>query len=130
MSNSGHSRWGLFGRGGYHEPPPVALDAAVTFAPVGHVVVEALKAVDRGGTVAVNAIHLDKIPEFSYRLLWWERQLRSVANFTRSDAREFLDLAAEIHIRVVIDEHRLSDANLALAKLSSGEIEGAAVLVT
>ncbi len=116
--------------GGYHEPPPVALDAAVTFAPVGHVVVEALKAVDRGGTVAVNAIHLDKIPEFSYRLLWWERQLRSVANFTRSDAREFLDLAAEIHIRVVIDEHRLSDANLALAKLSSGEIEGAAVLVT
>jgi propanol-preferring alcohol dehydrogenase len=116
--------------GGYHEPPPMALDAAITFAPVGYVVVEALRAVDRGGTVVVNAIHLDTIPEFPYRLLWSERQLRSVANFTRADAREFLELAAEIPIRTVVDQHRLEDANLALAALSAGEVDGAAVLVT
>jgi propanol-preferring alcohol dehydrogenase len=115
---------------GYHEPPPVALDAVVTFAPVGYVVVEALRAVDRGGTVVVNAIHLDTVPEFPYHLLWWERQLRSVANFTRADAREFLELAADIPIRTVVDEHRLEDANLALAALAAGDVEGAAVLVT
>lgn len=116
--------------GGYQRPPPVPLDAAVTFAPVGYVVVEALKAVDRGGTVAVNAIHLDRIPEFPYHLLWWERRLRSVSNFTRADAREFLDLAAEIPIRTVPDEHRLRDANLALGRLVTGDVDGAAVLTT
>ena len=104
-------------------------DAAVTFAPVGYVVVEALRAVDRGGTVAINAIHLDKIPEFPYRLLWWERKLRSVANFTRRDAREFLELAAAIPIRTVVDEHQLADANLVLSKLAAGEIAGTAVLL-
>jgi propanol-preferring alcohol dehydrogenase len=115
--------------GSYQTPPPAPLDAAVTFAPAGYVAVEALKAVDRGGTVAINAIPLDKIPEFPYRLLWGERNLRSVANFTRRDAREFLELAATIPIRTVVDEHRLADANLVLSKLAAGEIDGTAVLV-
>ncbi|MDE2932298.1 MAG: zinc-dependent alcohol dehydrogenase family protein [Chloroflexota bacterium] len=114
--------------GGTDDAPPVPLDAAVTFAPAGEVVVAALKAVDRGGTVAVNAIHLDRIPEFPYEHLWWERSLRSVANFTRKDAREFLALAAEIPIRTETDVYPLDDANQALADLASGRVEGAAVL--
>ena len=116
--------------GSYHDRPPVALDAAVTFAPAGYVVVEALKSVARGGTVAINAIHLDRIPEFGYDLLWGERQLRSVANFTRQDAAGFLELAAEIPIRTVPDVYPLGDANLALIRLKEGRVEGAAVLVT
>ncbi len=114
--------------GSYHDRPPVSLDAAVTFAPAGYVVVEALKSVARGGTVAINAIHLDRIPEFGYDLLWGERQIRSVANFTLDDAREFLDLAAEIPIRTVTDVYPLADANLALHRLKDGLVEGAAVL--
>ena len=116
--------------GSYHDTPPVPLDAAVTFAPVGHVVVEALKAVDRGGTVAINAIHLDRIPEFPYDLLWWERQLRSVANSTRADAQEFLDLAATIPVRTIVDPFPLEAANVALSRLHGGSISGAAVLTT
>ena len=116
--------------GSYHDRPPVALDAAVTFAPVGYVVVEALKSIARGGTVAINAIHLDRIPEFGYDLLWGERQLRSVSNFTRQDAAEFLELAAKIPIRTVPDVYPLVDANLALIRLKEGLVEGAAVLVT
>ena len=116
--------------GSYHDRPPVALDAAVTFAPVGYVVVEALKSIARGGTVAINAIHLDRIPEFGYDLLWGERQLRSVANFTRQDAAAFLELAAKIPIRTVPDVYPLADANLALIRLKEGLVEGAAVLVT
>jgi alcohol dehydrogenase, propanol-preferring len=115
--------------GGYDELPPVPLDAAVTFAPVGSVVVAALRAIAPGGTVAINAIHLDEIPAFDYDLLWRERGLRSVANFTRRDAEEFLTLAAEIPIRTVVDVHPLADANLALARLATGEVSGAAVLV-
>jgi len=114
--------------GSYHDRPPVSLDAAVTFAPAGYVVVEALKSVARGGTVAINAIHLDRIPEFGYDLLWGERQIRSVANFTLVDAREFLRLAAEIPIRTVVDVYPLADANLALHRLKDGLVQGAAVL--
>jgi propanol-preferring alcohol dehydrogenase len=114
--------------GSYHEQPPVALDAAVTFAPVGHVVIEALKALRPGGTVAINAIHLDKIPEFPYDLLWRERVLRSVANFTRKDATDFLALAAEIPITTTVDEYPLSAGNIALDRLKRGEVDGAAVL--
>ena len=114
--------------GGTDDAPPAPLDAAVTFAPAGEVVVAALKAVDRGGTVAVNAIHLDRIPEFPYEHLWWERSLRSVANFTRRDAREFLALAVEIPIRTETDVYPLDAANQALADLASGRVEGAAVL--
>lgn len=114
--------------GGYDEPVPVLLDAAVTFAPVGDVVVAALRSVDRGGVVAINAIHLDRIPEFPYEQLWLERSLRSVANFTRRDAAEFLDLAASIPVRTESEIHPLADGNLALARLARGEVSGAAVL--
>ncbi len=112
----------------YHDTPPVPLDAAITFAPVGYVVVEALKALRPGGTVAINAIHLDAIPEFPYDLLWGERVLRSVANFTRADAAAFLTLAAEIPIATVPDPYPLADANIALDRLKRGEVTGAAVL--
>lgn len=114
--------------GGYDQRPPVALDAAITFAPAGDVVVRALEAVDRGGTVAINAIHLDRVPEFSYDLLWLERSIRSVANFTRTDAREFLELAATIPVRTSVEIFGLDEANVALQRLALGQISGAAVL--
>src|SRR5580658_7615447 len=114
--------------GGYDDAPPELLDAAVTFAPAGDVVVSALKALDRGGTVAVNAIHLDRIPEIAYADLWWERSLRSVANFTRDDASSFLELASRIPVRVDRDVYGLSEANVALERLANGEVRGAAVL--
>jgi propanol-preferring alcohol dehydrogenase len=115
--------------GTYDDPPPLALDAAVTFAPVGEVVVSALRSLDRGGVVAVNAIHLDRIPEFPYDLRWWERQIRSVANYTRRDAQEFVDLAARIPIHTVADPYPLEEANTALLRLKEGRVSGAAVLV-
>ena len=118
------ARWA----GGYDDAVPVPLDAAVTFAPAGEVVVRALAAVDRGGTVAINAIHLDRVPEFPYELLWWERTIRSVANFTRQDAREFLDIAAAIPIRTEYDLYPLTAANEALEALAAGNVHGAAVL--
>jgi len=114
--------------GGYDETPPTRLDAAVTFAPAGNVVTAALRALDRGGTVAINAIHLDEIPAFDYDTLWWERSLRSVANFTREDARAFLELAAHIPIRPAFEVYSLDDANIALARLKEGRVSGAAVL--
>ena len=115
--------------GGYEDRPPQPLDAAVTFAPSGDVVVAALRATGRGGAVAVNAIHLDRVPAFPYELLWWERSLRSVANFTRTDAQELLDLAARIPIRTVVERHALADGNRALERLAAGQVGGAAVLV-
>jgi propanol-preferring alcohol dehydrogenase len=114
--------------GGYDERPPEPLQAAITFAPVGSVVASALRALDRGGTVAINAIHLDRVPELQYADLWWERSLRSVANFTRGDARELLTLAATIPIRPEREVHSLDDANTALERLSRGQVHGAAVL--
>lgn len=116
--------------GGYDQRPPAPLDAAITFAPVGEAVIHALRALDRGGTIAINAIHLDRIPELNYDDLWFERTIRSVANFTREDAREFLDLAATIPVRTAIDTYPLTDANTALANLKAGRVNGAAVLVT
>ena len=115
--------------GGYDEAPPVPLDAAITFAPAGDVVVTALRAVDRGGTVAINAIHLDRVPEFPYDLLWWERSIRSVANVTRRDAREFVALAAGLPVRTDAEVHPLGDANIALQRVADGTVRGAAVLV-
>lgn len=121
-------RMGAVWAGSYHDTPPVPLDAAVTFAPVGYVIIEALRAVDRGGTVAINAIHLDRIPEFPYRFLWSERRLQSVANFTREDAHEFLALAAELPITTVIDPYPLEAAGLVMTRLLKGQVKGAAVL--
>jgi alcohol dehydrogenase, propanol-preferring len=114
--------------GAYDQAPPVPLDAAVTFAPSGDVVLAALAAVDRGGTVAINAIHLDRIPQFSYDKLWWERSIRSVANFTREDARALLALAAEIPIRTTFDTYPLAEAGAVLDRLEDGRVRGAAVL--
>jgi len=112
------------------EPPPVELDRAVTFAPSGDVVVAALRSLRKGGVVAINAIHLDRMPEFDYdRLLWGERQLRSVANMTRDDARDFLQLAAEIAIKPKVTTFALEQANDALAAIKNDAIDGAAVLV-
>ena len=122
-------RLGAAWAGGYDEMPPVPLDAAVTFAPAGAVVVAALRALDRGGTVAINAIHLDGIPGFPYELLWGERGVRSVANYTREDARAFLDLAARIPIETEVDPFPLADGVAALRAVASGAVAGAAVLV-
>jgi propanol-preferring alcohol dehydrogenase len=115
--------------GGYDERPPASLHAAITFAPAGDVVVEALRAVGRGGTVAINAIHLDRVPEFPYDLLWWERSLRSVANFTRRDATEFLALAADIPIETRAEPFPLREANAALGRLKRGDLTATAVLL-
>jgi alcohol dehydrogenase, propanol-preferring len=120
--------FGAVWAGGYDDAPSAELDAAVTFAPAGSVVIAALRAIAPGATVAINAIHLDEIPAFDYDLLWRERGLRSVANFTRRDAEEFLALAAEIPIRTVADVYPLDDANLALERLAAGDVSGAAVL--
>ncbi len=114
--------------GDYDKQMPAPLDAAVTFAPAGAVVVAALRSLGRGGTVAINAIHLDRVPEFPYEALWWERGLVSVANFTRDDAREFLQLAAAIPVRTSAEAYPLADANRALLRLSRGEGSGTAVL--
>ncbi len=121
-------RLGASWAGSYDERPPRALDAAITFAPVGSVVVAALAALRPGATVAINAIHLDHIPEFDYDLLWGERVMRSVANYTRADAHEFLRLAAQIPIRTEVDERPLTAANAALQDLKHGRLTGTAVL--
>jgi propanol-preferring alcohol dehydrogenase len=112
------------------DKPPVELDCAVTFAPSGNVVVAALASLRKGGVVAINAIHLDRIPEFDYdRLLWGERQIRSVANMTRVDARDFLQLASEIGLRPQVTAFPLDQANEALLAVKEDSIDGAAALV-
>jgi propanol-preferring alcohol dehydrogenase len=112
------------------EQPPVRLDRAVTFAPAGDVVVAALRSLRKGGIVAINAIHLDRMPSFDYdSLLWGERQLRSVTNMTRRDARDFLELAAEQKIAVQATEFRLAQAQDALDAVRADRIDGSAVIV-
>jgi propanol-preferring alcohol dehydrogenase len=116
--------------GGYADMPPSPLDCAVTFAPSGDVVRQALRAVDRGGTVAINAIHLDRVPPLDYHEdLWWERSLRSVANFTREDARELIALATRIPLETRYQTMPMTDANRALAAVSAGQVDGAVVLL-
>ncbi|HXT24289.1 MAG TPA: zinc-dependent alcohol dehydrogenase family protein [Candidatus Eisenbacteria bacterium] len=116
--------------GGEREKPPVELDRAVTFAPSGDVVVAALGSLRKGGVVAINAIHLDRIPEFDYdKLLWGERQIRSVANMTRQDGRDFLQIAARIELKPKVTLFSLKHANEALAAVKNDAIDGAAVIV-
>jgi alcohol dehydrogenase, propanol-preferring len=116
--------------GAERERPPVPLDRAITFAPSGDVVVAALGSLRKGGVVAINAIHLDRMPEFDYdTLLWGERQIRSVANVTRQDARDFLALAAELKLAPQVTVFPLDQANEALLALKRDRISGAAVLV-
>ena len=109
--------------------PPVPLDAAIIFAPVGSLVPEALSRVSPGGTVVCAGIHMSDVPSFPYRLLWQERAVRSVANLTRDDGREFLARAATTRIQTHVTRYGLEDANRALADLRDGRLEGAAVLV-
>ncbi len=114
-----------------YDKPPVELDRAVTFAPSGDVVIAALSSLRKGGVVAINAIHLDRMPQFDYdKLLWGERQIRSVANMTRADARDFLKLAAEINLQPKVTVFPLDHANDALAAVRRDAIDGAAVVVS
>jgi propanol-preferring alcohol dehydrogenase len=115
---------------GAADPPPVPLDAAILFAPVGELALPALEALDRGGTLAIAGIHLSDIPSLNYqRHLFQERQVRSVTSNTRADARAFLDFAGQHHIEVTTPEYPLARADEALADLSAGRIAGAAVLL-
>jgi alcohol dehydrogenase, propanol-preferring len=111
------------------EAPPEPLDAAIIFAPVGRLVPEALSRVGPGGVVVCAGIHMSDVPSFPYRLLWEERVVRSVANLTRQDARDFLALAAAVPIAVHAVRYDLADANRALTDLRAGSVSGAAVLV-
>jgi len=112
------------------DKPPVELDRAVTFAPSGDVVIAALSSLRKGGVVAINAIHLDRIPQFDYdKLLWGERQIRSVANMTRTDARDFLKIAAEIDLRPKVTSFSLDQANEALLAVKNDAIDGAAAIL-
>jgi propanol-preferring alcohol dehydrogenase len=115
--------------GTYEQPPPRRLDAAITFAPSGDVVVAALQALDKGGTVAVNAIHLDRIPQMDYDDLWWERSLRSVANVTRQDVRDFLEVVPQAGVHTQYEVLPLAEAPRALERLEAGDVRGAFVLV-
>jgi len=110
--------------------PPVQLDRALTFAPSGDVVIAALASLRKGGVVAINAIHLDRIPQFDYdKLLWGERQIRSVTNMTRADARDFLQLSAEIKLTAKVTSFPLTRVNEALAAVKKDAIDGAAVVI-
>jgi propanol-preferring alcohol dehydrogenase len=110
--------------------PPVALDCAITFAPSGNVVVDALSSLRKGGVVAINAIHLNQMPAFDYdKLLWGERQIRSVANMTRDDARDFLALAHKLNIQPRVSVFSLDQANQALMAVKDETENGSAVIV-
>lgn len=123
-------RLGAVWAGGSSELPPVKLDAAIIFAPAGELVPQALRALKKGGAVVCGGIHMSSIPSFSYSILWQERSICSVANLTRRDAEEFLPLAARIPVRTEVQTFPLGRANEALEKLRSGQVNGAAVLLT
>ncbi|WP_126402155.1 zinc-dependent alcohol dehydrogenase family protein [Blastochloris tepida] len=122
-------RLGAVWAGGSDELPPELLDAAIIFAPVGALVPAALKAVRKGGRVVCGGIHMSDIPSFPYRLLWEERQVVSVANLTRDDARSFLDVAPRAGLQTDITRYPLERANAALDDLRAGRLVGAAVLI-
>jgi alcohol dehydrogenase, propanol-preferring len=114
--------------GGSDEAPPEVLDAAIIFAPVGELVPPALRSLDKGGIVVCAGIHMTDIPRFPYDLLYGERLVRSVANLTRRDAAEFLELAPRVPVQTHTETFALADANEALASLRAGRIQGSAVL--
>jgi len=112
------------------DKPPVALDRAITFAPSGKVVISALASLRKGGIVAINAIHLDQMPSFDYdKLLWGERQLRSVTNMTREDSRDFLKIAADLKIQPQVTVFSLDDANKAILAVRDENDRGSIVIV-
>ncbi|WP_455382287.1 zinc-dependent alcohol dehydrogenase family protein [Salinispira pacifica] len=110
------------------EHPPFPVESAVTFAPVGRIVTDALNVVDRGGTVAINAVHMSPIPEIEYPRIYHERTIRSVANATREDASSFFEAAAAARVQTETTEFALEEANHALMRLKRSEVQGAAVL--
>ncbi len=114
--------------GASEEMPPDKLDAALIFAPAGNLIPLALKALDKGGTIVCGGIHMSDIPSFPYDLLWQERSIKSVANLTRQDATEFLEVAAAIPIRTDVTVYDLEDANRGLNDLRAGAFDGAGVL--
>lgn len=118
------SKWA----GGSDELPPIALDAALIFAPVGALYPQALKATKKGGRVISVGIHMSDIPSFLYSLLWEERSMSSVANLTRQDGYDFMKLIETIPIKVSVSQFPLEEANQALAAIRKGTIEGSAVL--
>ena len=131
LAGQQHAReLGAVWAGGSDTPPPVALDAAIIFAPVGALVPVALRAVAKGGVVVCAGIHMSDIPTFPYDLLWGERALRSVANLTRRDGEEFLALAPRVPIRTEVRPFPLAAANEALQAVRDGGMAGSAVLVT
>lgn len=120
---------GAIWTGSARDDPPEALDAAVSFAPVGWVAVEALRMLRPAGTLAINAVHLDRVPEMDYREhLYGERTLRSVTNLTHGDAREFLALAGEIPVRTTVETFPPEAANEALRRMKNSELEAAAAV--
>jgi alcohol dehydrogenase, propanol-preferring len=122
-------RLGAVWAGGSDERAPEALDAAIIFAPVGALVPAALRAVKKGGRVVCGGIHMSDIPQFPYHILWEERQILSVANLTRQDAHEFLDIAPRAGVTTQVSRYPLAHANEALADLREGRLQGAAVLI-
>jgi len=122
-------RLGAVWAGGSDEHPPEALDAAIIFAPVGALVPAALRVVKKGGRVVCGGIHMSDIPQFPYHILWEERQILSVANLTRQDAHEFLDIAPRAGVTTQVSRYPLAHANEALADLREGRLQGAAVLI-
>jgi propanol-preferring alcohol dehydrogenase len=115
--------------GGSEAAPPEEMDAAIIFAPVGALITQALRNVAKGGTVVCAGIHMSDVPGFPYSILWGERMVRSIANLTRRDGEEFLDLAPRLGIRTEVESFRLESANEALERLRQGKVHGAAVLV-
>jgi len=122
-------RLGAVWAGSSTEMPPDKLDAALIFAPVGPLVVAALRATVKGGVVVSGGIHMSDIPSFPYGLLWEERVIRSVANLTRQDGEEFLKIAPQVPVKTEVQAFALEQANDALSRLRQGQIQGAAVLV-
>ncbi|MFP4171199.1 MAG: zinc-dependent alcohol dehydrogenase family protein [Methanomassiliicoccales archaeon] len=121
-------RLGSSWEGGAGDDPPAKVDSAITFAPAGWIVKEALGVLEKGGTLAVNAIYMSPIPELEYDLLWWERDIKSVANVTREDAEQFLRIAGGIPIHTEVETYDLEEANEVLQRLKESRIDGAAVL--
>ena len=114
--------------GSSEEAPPVPLDAAIIFAPIGELVPVALKGVAKGGTVVCAGIHMSDIPSFPYHILWNERSIKSVANLTRRDGHEFMELVSKVHIEAEVNLYPLERANEALDDLRHGRFQGAAVI--
>jgi len=122
-------RVGAVWAGDSNQQPPKKLDAALIFAPVGSLIIDALTATAKGGTVVSGGIHMSDIPAFPYHLLWDERQVRSVANSTRQDGEEFLSIAPQVPVKTEVTPYALQEANKALHDLRNGQLQGAAVLI-